>query len=440
LINGCTKYLDMKPDQSLAVPSKLKDLQAIMDFELYTIRSYPAGGDIGADYYYMDDKDLAARNVDVRGIYQFADVAYRDIDWTDSYKKIFYANVVLDEIEKVSLDGFSEQDRQSVKGSALFLRGWNFLHVAQLFASAYNFQTAGAEMGIALRLTSDINEPSTRATLEETFRQITEDLKSAAAILPEESITPTRPSKAAAFAALARTFLYMGNYEEAMAYADAALALQNALIDFNLLDSMRANPFDLFNKEVILHNTLVANGSMLSPNLARLDTALYRSYDQHDLRKNILYQKRVDGSYSFKGNYSGDVNSSLLFSGLAVDECYLIKAECAARLNLLEEAANTIRTLAENRYRKGHVPALDFTDAQAALQTVLDERKKELAFRGGVRWADLKRLNLSEHTAKKLTRVVKGELFELEPNSSRYNLLIPVEVIRQSGIPQNPRD
>lgn len=440
IMSACSKYLEMKPDQSIAVPTKLKDLQAILDYELYNIRGYPAGGDMGADYYYMDDNDLEARNVDARGIYQYAPIAYRDIDWTDSYKRIFYANVVLDEVDGVLLEELNETHRQAVKGAALFQRGWNFLHLAQLFASAYDPNTADGEMGVVLRLNSDINERSERAPLYESFAQITRDLGAAAALLPAENITPTRPSKASAYAALARTYLYMGDFEQAKNYADSCLDIRSTLIDYSTLDSMRANPFELFNEEVLLHNILVANGSMLSPNLAKVDTVLYQLYSEHDLRKVNFYTRQTDGSYAFKGNYSGDVNSSLLFSGLALDEVYLIKAESAVRLGLLDDAAATLSSFAKSRYRLGYVPEFNFSDATLALQTVLNERQKELAFRGGIRWADLKRLNLSPTTAKTLKRTVNGEIVELEPNDRRYNLLIPVEVIRQSGIQQNLRD
>ena len=40
------------------------------------------------------------------------------------------------------------------------------------------------DLGLVLRMTSDINEPTKRATVQETYYQIIKDLKEAAELLP----------------------------------------------------------------------------------------------------------------------------------------------------------------------------------------------------------------------------------------------------------------
>jgi hypothetical protein len=75
--------------------------------------------------------------------------------------------------------------------------------------------------------------------------------------------------------------------------------------------------------------------------------------------------------------------------------------------------------------------------AAAALDTVLAERRKELAFRG-IRWSDLRRLNQEDWNIT-LTRNLNGTPYTLPPNSKLYTLPIPPDVIQESGIAQNPR-
>lgn len=68
---------------------------------------------------------------------------------------------------------------------------------------------------------------------------------------------------------------------------------------------------------------------------------------------------------------------------------------------------------------------------------ILEERRKELILRG-VRWGDIKRLNVIEPTIA-LTRTVGNEMYQILPNSPRYALPIPNDEIVMSGIEQNER-
>jgi len=74
----------------------------------------------------------------------------------------------------------------------------------------------------------------------------------------------------------------------------------------------------------------------------------------------------------------------------------------------------------------------------AALEVILRERRKELIFRG-LRWYDLKRLNLSAATSTTLSRTVAGQTYSLLPNSNAYVFPIPLDVIERGGLEQNPR-
>lgn len=435
---GCNKFLDAKSDMSLAIPNTVKDLQAIMDFELYNIRGYPVSGDVASDYYYMTDVNVNAVNTTFQDIYLLNGNETVAADWTETYKKVMYANVVLDLIDDAKLDGLTERDRDRVKGSALFQRGWNFYWLATLFSPAYVEGTADQLLGIPLRTSPDINISYARSTLKETFEQIVSDLSKSSRLLPDVPINSTRPSRPAAFAALARTYLYMGNIESAFLYADSCLSIKSDLMDYGEMDKDSSTPFPSMNKEVILHNTLASSGGIFTGTRAVLDTVLWKSYQEGDYRKEVLYrQNETTGGYNFKGNYSGPINI-YPFCGLATDEIFLIKAECAARLNRLELAKASLRELLENRYKPGSLPNMEL-DQQGLVAFVLEERKKELAFRFGIRWADIKRLNNHYDANIRIRRIFENRSFQLSPYDSRFSFLIPWDVISEGDLVQNER-
>jgi len=433
---ACEKYLAEKPSSSIAIPATVGDLQALMDYEARMNEYYPDCGDNAADYFYLRTEDWIARNEWARGTYVWDPQADASRDWSVGYQKILYANVVLDGIDDALLDGLSETDRDRVKGTARFIRGFTYLNLVQLFVPPYDASIEDSPYGLPLRLTADINAATRRATIGDTYRQIEADLLEAASFLPEKSFIATRPSKAAAYAALSHLCLLMERYEDAVSHADRCLAIQPDLMDYNDLDASQREPFTELNQEVIFHAALQYQAGILTRSRARVDSTLYSTYGPNDLRKSLFFEEQSDGTFLFKGSYFG---RGAIFSGLATDEVYLMKAESLIRLGDWKAGIETLGHLLDHRMETGTNAFPAGLDAESALALVLAEREKELAFRGGVRWGDLRRLNKDERFAKTLIRVVDGKIYKLEPNDLRYTFLIPTVVINQSGVIQNPR-
>ena len=159
------------------------------------------------------------------------------------------------------------------------------------------------------------------------------------------------------------------------------------------------------------------NGSYLS----LVDSNLYKSYDQYDLRKEAFYETRPGGETYFQGSYKGDFR---YFGGIAFDEIYLILAECNARLGQISEGLNVLNKLLEKRWVDGQFTPFTANNETEALTLILEHRRKELAFRG-TRWSDLRRLNKDPRFAVTQTRVMQGITYTLEPNSPRYVLPTP---------------
>ena len=355
------------------------------------------------------------------------------IDWNNRYQQVFYANYVLEGLGKTNrADNPGDYDR--LKGAALFYRAHAFYQLAQEFCAPYDKSASNNGYGLPLRLTSDLNVHVGRVTVKETYERVVTDLLEAFNLLSENDPYKTRPVKAAACTLLSRVYLTMQDYDKALTYAETALGANYKLIDFNKLKTSAAYPMERFNSEVIFHSQMTQYTPLSSSRLI-MDSTLFRSYAGNDLRKAAWF-KSSSGNYTFKGSYCGSLQ---IFNGLAVDECYLTKAECLARNGSVTEAINTLNKLLITRYKTGNFTPFSVTDQQEALAIILKERRKELLFRG-VRWTDLRRLNLDATTATTIYRKLNGTVYKLEPNSPNYILPIADDVIQLSNIPQNIRE
>lgn len=439
---SCKKYLDRSPDKQLATPAVIQDLRALMDHNSLMNEGYSAFGAVASDDYFISDEAYnSIASLFYSGFY-FWGINNDPIDnhsgWLQSYQRIFNANVVLDYIDKVALNGASLSDLNAVKGEALFYRGYNHFLVSQVYALPYNPATASSTLGVPLRLTSDANAESTRPSLKKEFASIIVTLKAAVPLLPDYSLGKLRPSRAAAYTALANVYLVMQEFKEAENMADAALAINDSLMDYNDLQAEQRVPVPVLNKEVLWQADLSYN-TILARSNTKVDTNFYQSYQEADLRK-YLYFDTTEGDIKFKGYYNGQhKGSAVYFGGLAVDELFLIKAEAAARLGKLDIASNAINTLLRKRFRRTEFVPFSFTNNKKAIDIILDMRRKELCFRGQYRWMDVKRLSQIPGDEITLQRTLLGTTYTLKPGDLHYAFLIPQEVIDNSKIEQNRR-
>jgi hypothetical protein len=426
---GCQKdFLDTKPNKALLIPTKLSDMQALLD-NLNVFNITPGITNIADGDFYTTDAAFKTWSIDAeRNSYTWnAEIwgTATTSDWDRPWQQVFYANVVLDGLKNLEVTG----EYNAIKGTALFSRAFAYYHLLLEFG--------GTELGMPIRLSSDVNERPVRASLQATYEQIITDLNQARNLVPATTIAKNRPNTAAVFALLAKVYLVMGNYTSAGKYADSCLQKNAALIDYNTLSATAARPFPRAipsgNDEVIYYSSAVAFSS--ATNTATLaDTTLFRSYAANDLRKTILY-KASGLSGTFKGNYAGIV---ALFSGLATDELYLVRAECAARNGNTAAALGDLNALLSKRWKTGTYVPLSAGSAEAALNLIITERRKELAGRL-IRWSDLKRLRSDSRFAVTLSRKINGQVFSLTPDSRRYAYPIPFDETSASAIQQNER-
>lgn len=438
ILPGCRKFLDAKPDQKLEVPATLTDFQALLDRYPVMNTSDPAAGEVSGDDYYLLDADYLALTSDTyRNLYtwQKDDLFLPETtnDWFDCYRPVFTANTIIQGLPGIPVSRSNLTVYNNVKGQAYFGRGKAFFNAATLWSKPYNANSAGTDLGVPIRLSTDFNDKSVRASIEGTYQQIISDLKIAANCLPVTPQSPERASRPAAFGMLARVYLAMMDYKNAGLYADSCLQLFNTLLDYNTLNGSAAYPFLKFNAEVIYDAQMVTLAPINNVR-ARIDTGLYRSYAPNDLRKALFFRVSASNTYVFRGSYEGGIT---LFDGLATDEILLISAECYAREGEITQAETALNKLLSKRYQTGTYLPVATDDNSILLKYILTERRKELVMRGN-RWVDLKRLN-AEGAGITLARNVNGGQYILSPNDPRYVLPIPDDIIALTGMPQNPR-
>ncbi|MBK0378545.1 RagB/SusD family nutrient uptake outer membrane protein [Mucilaginibacter segetis] len=432
-LSSCKKYLEAKSDQSITTPSTIDDLEGLMNAYSVINADYPSAPEVMADNFYLLNTDYLSLSQRQRDIYSWTKSADVGGDYTAPYQAIAYTNIVLDALPKVTANGQARKD--AVKGEALFTRASYHFALAQLFAAAYDQASAGTDLGIALRLTADIESKAPRASMAETYASITGDLQQALTLLPDMPAAKYLPGRAAAYGMLSRVYLAMRDYPKAGACADSCLTLYHTLLDYNTVAVSATAPFQQFNAEVI-YDARSSPPSSLTQSRAKIDTALYRSYNGNDLRKTAYFKANADGTQAYKGSYTGLTNGAL-FTGIATDEILLTKAECAARAGKNADALLALNTLLEQRWKKGTFIPYTTTDNGQLLSIILQERRKELLFRG-VRLMDLKRLNKEPDYAQVIYRKLGGTLLTLEPNSPRYLLQIDQNAVNIGGLVQNP--
>lgn len=441
---SCEKdFLDERPAKALLVPATLQDFQALLDNQ-GIMNAAPNLSVVSSDEFYSTDNGVVSATTINRNAYLWADDLFEGAyvaDWSMPYQQVFYANVILEGLEKMNDIARESAEWKQIKGSALFFRGMAMTNLVHQFAAPYKASTANQTDGLPIRMNSDVNERPGRGTLQDTYDHIIADLHEAEKLLPAQTAFKSRPGKPAVLGLLARIYLSMDNFQQAEVFASSCISLSNQLLDYNSLTlniASTANPFPQAllnsNPEILFYSGLISSGFFFSTQ-TRVDSTLFKSYHSNDLRRAALFVDRGNGVINLKGNYTGNL---AYFGGIALDEIYLIRAECYARNAKIDAAMNDLNSLLVKRWKKGTFAPFTAPDQESAVKLILSERKKGMIGRG-LRWNDLRRLNSDNRYATTLKRVVNGQTYTLLPGSKRYTLPLPDAEVIGSGFRQNPR-
>ncbi|MFI1745615.1 RagB/SusD family nutrient uptake outer membrane protein [Thalassobellus sediminis] len=432
-LNACSDYVEIEPVGNDRVLKYTSDYRGVAN-------NYMPTENVGGMYLLANDDteitgDFQSQIDDIwTNSYTWQPAIYNsgqgDSDWNSLYLTVYYSNVIIDGV--LESENGSESEKEEIIAEAYVNRAYSYLQLVNIYAPHYDGANTANEKAVPLLLTPDLFSSLERSTVNEVYEQIISDLENALAYniqnLPEFNVLP---SKAATYALLARTYLYMGNYELALEHAENALNLQNGLID---IAAIRYNPYGypalLDNPEIIFSKKI-----QFSFKGASLSQSLIDSFDAVDARYDVYTAPGFNFWPSFEGrgfgldsySYTNGINV-----GVSVPEMYLIAAESQVRLNNVELGLEQLNTLRAKRFDDGSDYEATATTKEDALDLVIAERQKEFIGRG-FRWFDQKRLNLEDRYKETKTREFLGETFTLEPNSDGY-----VFPIFQNYIDLNP--
>ncbi|WP_207513526.1 RagB/SusD family nutrient uptake outer membrane protein [Longitalea luteola] len=433
-LQACLKKLDNKPSSAQATAESIADLQRLLDNQSVMNANRPFLLELGADDFFTPT--VIWKNLDpvcqLGYIWEKDPFLGADVnDWNSCFSTILFSNIALEKVRTLK-DETDTAEARFVRGQAHFHRAYANWLLAQLFCKAYDNRTASTDPGLPLRLSSNAKTLVNRSTVQETYNHIIRDLLEAKTLLPAKTPIPTRPSLLAAEALLAKVFLSMGDTEKAWDFANQVLLKSDTLIDYNGVRNSGI-PFRQFNEETIFYATMGAAAIFNNGNNCPVDTLLYASYNDNDLRKELFFTNGNNNYKIFKGSYSG---STLKFCGITTAEILLIRAECYARKDQVKEAIEDLNTLMKKRW-KVTVPFQPFhvTGKEAALDSILNERRKEMIFRCA-RWIDIKRLNVKDKNIT-LTRKIDNRLITLPARDLRFIYPIPAQEVLLNPMEQN---
>ncbi len=415
---GCNKFFDVRPSSSSINPTTVADFAEMLNSDSLVTN----------DFLLMDlmsdDVSLAQTVIDISSNY-FKNTYYwnqsiwnsgdADNGYNRSYSRILQMNIVLSRIDAAKTsDSTGAEDKDRIKSQALINRASYYLQLVNCYGNAYDATTSSFDLGVPLVLQPDATDYPSRATVAAIYDQILSDLRAAAASnnLQDMGVDLVHPGKLAAFGLLARTYLYMAKYDSAQLYADKVLSIKDTLM-----------PYASFAKPTQLLD-LKKNPEILLTRLG-VDLDFYKYYTTSISISTGLTTALGTTDYRRSKMFTGTLYNLANVSNLVFDysvktsEMYLIKAECLARNNQNTQAVDLLNLL--RRKRLSTYTALD-PNSSNVLKLVMDERRRELFYMGGLRIFDLKRLNKDASFKTDLTRLdsKSNVLATLPAGSPRY--------------------
>ena len=489
-ITACNKFLEERPSKNSSLPLEtIGQLNALLEnYTIYYSDQSPA-------FLHTDDYGLTKAIYDARPavnnfvanlLHAFWDTeniptaTSGDLLWgsaSGEWRDVFYANAILDNVEKVN--GTAEE-KQRIKSDASLIRAYAYWQMAETYCLPYT-EANKKEPGLPIKKSPSFQEDLKRSSIEDTYKFIEADLFEALKIkkplLNGGNPEHWRASTAGVNAFAARYYLCMNKYSEAMKYADLALAEYNVLIDYNATTDMSYGnnqtvsinagtpnattytlryPYthnnqidltDMIKWKEFLYFRMLNYGSwwyIPSQELLNLyDQANDRRYEYH-IVEGYSYDRGMNSSPAI--SYPGYIHffKDRLPSGPTTSEMYLIRAECLARTGNITGSMTTLNTMRAKRMKPGSWVNLNAANQADAIKLVLQERRRQMPF--SIRWSDIRRFNTNSDPSDdviitktfypvNLTGAVIGspvQTITIPTNSRKYALPLPYADILSS--------
>lgn len=417
---SCDDYLDIKPVGQV-IPITVEDYRSFLT-SAYSITN---SGKVLTSFR----SDELALSSQATGVEQYEDVfIWNDLNpsplmkaypYASFYNIIFYTNHIINSQDDI--EGNQEAIDQLV-GEAYALRAMQYFELINLYAKPYNSSTASTDAGVPVTTIYETGVDYPVATVEEVYQLILSDLEEAETLINIEQQTPGlnyRFSQWALHAFKARVYLYRQEWQKALDYADAALAIGSELQDLN--SDVNIMPSEYNSVESILALETVATFDLVKN--ASISNELISVYNQEeDLRFNLYFSQNSDGRYRSKKREETRYKVSYRTS-----EMYFIRAEALVRLQKLDLAKEALLALVKQRYThegfEAYTLRISGLTPDELIKEIIEERRREFAIEGH-RWNDLRRT-----TQPEITKVYDGERYTLKKNDERYVIPFPRDAV-----------
>ena len=337
--------------------------------------------------------------------------------WRSYYHAIYIANYIIEHQEEIT-DASAKTINQLV-GEAYMMRAYCHFLLVNLYAEPYTHCTPATTRGVPMMLEADVNAIPGSSSVETIYQQVLSDIAEA-----EQRLNVTkwdegenyRFNTISAQALRARTYLYMGRWQEALTAAKAVIAAHGDLEDLNVSSALLPDSYQSAENIVALEQ-FSSNLSTVINQPSNDFISLYRTGDQ---RKSKYFKRATSTTWTLLKSDG--------YCSFRSAEAYLTAAEAAAQLNDLTGAIDLLKPLLQKRLNAtAYQEALDLMapmDQSQLLQEIYDERARELAFEGH-RWYDLRRT-----TQPALTRTYGGQTYTLTPE--KYTMRFPTEAVESN--------
>jgi starch-binding outer membrane protein, SusD/RagB family len=347
--------------------------------------------------------------------------------WSEPYQYIYTANSILEGLNSSS--GLSDSVKQQIIGEAKFVRAFCYFYLTNLFGD------------VPLYLTSNYqtNAVSVRSASSVVNKQIVSDLSDAINLMSSNysfsNGEKIRPNKWTASALLARTYLYLNQWDSAEIVATSIInsGAYNLVPDLNAVFLANSNEA-IWQLLPIIPNINTQEGYTFiltaDPTNVTLSDSVRKAFEPGDNRYVDWISSFTDGSntwyfpYKYKVQASSTLTEYSMIFRLA--EQYLIRAEARMQENNISGSQDDLNVI---RLRAG-LPNTTAGDPSSLALAIEHERQTELFTEWGHRWLDLKRTGRSN--------TVLGPI--KAPTWQSYDTLYPIpqaEIQSNSNITQN---
>ena len=498
LASGCNKFLDEMPDQRTEVdtPKKVAELliAAYPNVDPMMIYEHRTDNvmDNGSQYKIPTNKMIQEN-------YFWKDVTDTEWDaperlWMSCYLAAAHANQALEAIEELG----NGPELNSSKGEALLCRAYAHFLLVNTFCLPYNAQTATQDLGIpyAEKTETEIGTKYQRGTVAQVYEKIAHDIESGFPLLNDNAYAVPKYhfniKAAAAFAC--RFYLFYGQYQKAIDYANKAIpanptsVLRN-LSSYQSLVQAREWRDRFISKDAPSNLMLVALRSRWGRNYTEqrygnsdqlVNAALYRSpgpwgnqleyFDFLFGRSGfpVKSQPKYNEIFEITNETAQTGQPHVIQMAFTTDETLLCRAEAYTMLKQYDQAAQDLsywyvvkggeaknasdiisfytqhQQKEQEALEKGTLAPwlvlvkpfhatfdIEPGNQEMMLQAVLHARRIETIF-SGLRWLDIQRFGIEV-----VHNVTDKEPITLAPTDLRRVIQIP-EAVQKAGLKANP--